>query len=46
MLQHSSDYQDWLNSIKRSVVAARMRVALAANSELIAFYYELGANIV
>lgn len=45
MLQHSSDYKDWLNSIKQRVVAARMRVALAANSELIRFYWELGSQI-
>ncbi len=45
MLQHSSDYLDWLNSIKQRVVAARMRVALAANSELIRFYWELGSQI-
>jgi len=45
VLQHSSDYLDWLNSIKQRVVAARMRVALAANSELIRFYWELGSQI-
>ena len=45
MLQHSSDYLDWLNNIKQRVVAARMRVALAANSELIRFYWELGSQI-
>lgn len=45
MLQHSSDYKDWLNSIKQRVVPARMRVALAANSELIRFYWELGSQI-
>jgi len=45
VLQHSSDYKDWLNSIKQRVVAARMRVALAANSELIRFYWELGSQI-
>lgn len=38
-------YHTWLNTIKQRVSAARMRVALAASSELIAFYYELGAQI-
>lgn len=38
-------YQDWLNTIKQRVVSARLRVALAANSELIALYYEIGAQI-
>lgn len=39
-------YQDWLNTVKQRVVSARLRVALAANSELIALYYEIGAQIV
>lgn len=41
-----ADYQEWLSAIKQRVVCARLRVALAANSELIALYYELGAQIV
>lgn len=41
-----AEYNTWLNTIKQRVSAARMRVALAASSELIAFYYELGAQIV
>ena len=40
-----ANYQDWLNTIKQRVVSARLRVALAANSELIALYYEIGAQI-
>lgn len=40
-----AEYNTWLNTIKQRVSAARMRVALAASSELIAFYYELGAQI-
>lgn len=40
-----SEYQDWLNAIKQRVLSARLRVALAANSELITFYYEMGAQI-
>lgn len=38
-------YQESLNTIKQRVVSARLRVALAANSELILFYWELGALI-
>lgn len=41
-----AEYQEWRTAIKQRVVSARLRVALAANSELIAFYYELGAQIV
>jgi len=40
------DYRQWLIAIKQRIHAVRMRIALAANSELIAFYYEIGAKIV
>lgn len=40
-----AEYNTWLNAIKQRVSAARVRVALAASSEVIAFYYELGAQI-
>lgn len=41
-----AEYQAWLGRIKKKIHAARMHVALAANGELIALYYELGAQIV
>ena len=41
-----AEHQDRLNTIKQRVVSARLRVALAANTELIALYYEIGAQIV
>ncbi len=41
-----ADYQDWLKSIKQRIHAARMKAALAANGELIALYYDIGAQIV
>lgn len=41
-----TDYQDWLKSIKHKIHVTRMKVALAANGELIALYYEIGAQIV
>jgi len=40
------EYQAWLTAIKQRVTSTRLRVASAANSELIALYYELGAQIV
>ena len=40
-----ADYQDWLKAIKQRVASARQQAALAANGELIALYYELGAQI-
>jgi len=39
------EYQEWLTAIKQRVVLARLRVVLAINSELILFYWELGAQI-
>lgn len=39
------EYQHWLTDIKQRVVSARLRVALAANSELIHFYWDLGGQI-
>lgn len=44
-LSAGADYQEWLGSIKQRVQSARLRAALAANSELIRFYWELGAQI-
>lgn len=41
-----AEYHAWLGGIKQKIHAARMQAALAANSELIALYYELGAQIV
>ncbi|WP_225739547.1 PDDEXK nuclease domain-containing protein [Chlorobium phaeovibrioides] len=44
-LTQGADYRDWLVSIKSRIHAARMKIALSANGELIALYYELGAQI-
>ena len=38
-------YREWLASVKRRIHAVRVKIALSANSELIALYYELGAQI-
>ncbi len=35
-------YSDWLLSVKERIRIARIKVALAANSELIDFYWDLG----
>jgi hypothetical protein len=40
-----AEYQVWLNTIKQRIVSVRMRMALAANRELILFYWDLGAMI-
>lgn len=44
-LTRDAAYRDWLASVKNRIHAARMNVALSANRELIALYYELGAQI-
>lgn len=41
-----TDYADWLIDIKRRVVAARQRAALAANAELIQLYWQIGHELV
>lgn len=40
-----AEYQDWLHAVKQRIISTRMRVALAANRELILFYWDLGALI-
>lgn len=40
-----ADYADWLTDIKTRVTAARQRAALAANSELIKLYWQIGQDI-
>jgi predicted nuclease of restriction endonuclease-like (RecB) superfamily len=41
-----AEYQEWLKAIKQKIHATRMKIALAANGELIALYYEIGSQIV
>lgn len=43
--REGEEYRIWLASIKNRIHAARMKIALSANSELISLYYELGAQI-
>jgi predicted nuclease of restriction endonuclease-like (RecB) superfamily len=40
-----TDYSAWLADIKQRVAAARNRAALAANSELIRLYWQIGNDI-
>ena len=44
-IQNTEDYQNWLKTIKSKVSVARVKAALAANKELIHFYFELGKMI-
>jgi len=41
----SSEYREWLAAVKQRVHTARMKIALAANRELIGFYWDLGEMI-
>ncbi len=45
-LIQETDYRQWLAAVKQRIHAVRMKIALAANSELISLYYDLGAQIV
>lgn len=38
----NSEYKNWLQEVKQHIREARIKVALAANSELVFFYFELG----
>jgi len=42
----SREYKKWLKEIKEKIKSAQIRAALAANRELIDFYYDLGRMIV
>lgn len=39
------NYKNWLEEIKNQVRTAQTKVAIAANKELILFYWDLGQNI-
>lgn len=39
------DYIHWLSAIKTRVVAARSRAVLAANAEMVQFYWQVGREI-
>jgi len=44
-LQKNQNYNDWLKEIKERIHRARMKAVLAANAELITFYWEMGKDI-
>jgi predicted nuclease of restriction endonuclease-like (RecB) superfamily len=45
-LQIDNDYLKWFSDIKKKIRSAQIRTALAANSALIEFYYDMGRTIV
>jgi predicted nuclease of restriction endonuclease-like (RecB) superfamily len=44
-IQSNIEYQEWLKALKAKVSTARVKAALAANKELIHFYFDLGKMI-
>lgn len=46
LLQHNSDYKKWLTELKQKVRITQLKAAISVNSEMLNFYWELGADIV
>ncbi|NEO84575.1 MAG: DUF1016 domain-containing protein [Spirulina sp. SIO3F2] len=45
-LQQSADYQDWVIALKTRLRSLQLKAAVAVNSALLEFYWQLGAEIV
>ncbi len=45
-LNHNSDYKRWLKDLKQKVQQTQIKAAVQVNTTLLAFYWELGADIV
>lgn len=46
LLRLDKNYKDFLNGIKGRLKSVQIRAALAANSELINFYWQLGSDLI
>lgn len=46
VLTGSKEYKAWLTEIKSKVRNAQLKAAVRVNSEMLSFYWELGASIV
>ena len=46
MLATGSDYREWLGQLKTRFRQVQLKAAVAVNSALLQFYWELGADIV
>ncbi|PRD46205.1 PDDEXK nuclease domain-containing protein [Sphingobacterium haloxyli] len=44
-MEITAEYKDWITEVKAKVRSSQIKAALAANSELIRFYWELGQMI-
>jgi predicted nuclease of restriction endonuclease-like (RecB) superfamily len=45
-LVHDTNYKTWLADIKTKIRSAQLKAAVAVNTQLLEFYWELGADIV
>ena len=43
--KHNSEYKIWINELKKQVRSVQIKAAIAVNSELIKFYWDLGKSI-
>ncbi len=41
----SSEYADWIKSIKQKIHSAKTKIALSINSEVLELYWDIGKNI-
>lgn len=46
LIKHDADYKKWLNGLKQKFRIVQVKAAIAVNSEMLHFYWELGADIV
>ena len=46
LLAAGSDYREWLGQLKTRFRQVQLKAAVAVNSALLQFYWELGADIV
>ena len=46
LIQHNEDYKKWLADLKLKVRTVQIKAAIVVNSEMLHFYWELGADIV
>ena len=46
VLNKTAEYRDWLKELKQRVWQAQLKAAVQVNSALLAFYWELGADMV
>lgn len=46
LIQHNDGYKEWLIELKQKIRTVQLKAVVSVNSEMLRFYWELGANIV